>query len=69
MQLSIEVNDSMYEHLLFILKNMKDVKIIENDIEIIDKNDKDYEILLEGRKDRILNPQNYISEKEIDWEI
>jgi hypothetical protein len=38
------------------------------DIELIDKNNKDYEYIIKGREERDTSPQNYGTLDNIDWD-
>jgi hypothetical protein len=73
MILTIDIKDSVADKILYFLQNFKDdIKIIDSetlnsDIEIIDKNDPDYKVILKGREERAKHPENYISEDEVDW--
>ena len=68
MQITIEIEDSMIDKVMYILDRLKpDIKIIDRellDIEPIDKNDKDYEYIIKGREERASSPQNYSSLEE-----
>ena len=75
MQLTIDVNDSVLDKVMYLLNSLKkDVKIINKqeesslDIEIIKENDEEYKYILEGRKERKENPQNYVVLDSIDWD-
>lgn len=37
-------------------------------IETVTENDPDYQIILKSRNERKTNPENYISEDDINWE-
>jgi hypothetical protein len=55
------------------LFELADVKIISKvnttslDITTINKDDSDYEVLLQGRKERQETPENYGTLNDIDW--
>ena len=75
MQLTIDVNDSVLDKVMYLLNSLKkDVKIINKqeesslDIEIIKENDEEYKYILEGRKERKENPQNYVALDSVDWD-
>ncbi len=77
MRLTIEIKDSVADKILYFLENLKDdIKIIKKvdntiepcDIEVIEKSDPDYQIILKGREDRKKHPENYISEDDINWD-
>lgn len=63
----------MADKILYFLDHFKnDVKIINNEldkigIEQVLENDPDYQIILKGREERKTNPENYISEDDVDW--
>ena len=74
MQLTINVKDSVVDKVLYLLENLKgDVQIIKKnttsslEIETISENDSDYKEILEGRKNRINNPKDYVSLDEVNW--
>lgn len=74
MQLTIDVKESALDKIMYLLNNLKsDVKIISKsdssslDIEVVDKNDEDYKHIIDGRKERKNNPQNYSTLDDIDW--
>ena len=73
MTLTIEIKESAAEKILYFLNHFKDdVKVIKReesalDIEAIKKNDADYTIIMNARKERKLHPENYIEEDKIDW--
>ena len=70
MLLTIEVKDSVADKVIYLLDNLKeDVKIL-NSIEKIDKNDLDYNYILDARKARINGEKVYNLEdviKEFEW--
>ena len=73
--LTLNISSNAYEHLIYFISNIKDdVEIIKDeiikplDIEVVKENDPDYKIILQGREDRKINPQNYISEDDINWD-
>lgn len=75
MQLTIDIRDSAIDKIMYLLDNLKsDVKIIKRidtnflDIEIISKNDSDYQHILHGREERKKNFQNYGSLNDINWD-
>ena len=63
----LKINENAYKHLMcFIAHITDDIEIIKNeviqenlDIEVVTKDDPDYQILLKGRKERITHPENY----------
>ncbi|RXJ83110.1 hypothetical protein [Arcobacter cloacae] len=74
MQLTIDVKDSALDKVMYLLNHLKsDVKIISKngieplDIEIISKEDSDYQILENGRKERLTNLENYGTIDNINW--
>jgi len=74
MQLTIDIKESALDKVMYILENLKsDVKIINKydtqslDIELISKDDDDYQLLENGRKERTSKPENYGSINDIDW--
>lgn len=40
---------------------------VSNDIEIISKDDPDYQIILKAREERIKHPENYGTINDVDW--
>ena len=76
MIVTIDIQDNVADKVLYFLNGLSDIKVIkqespikqELDIEIIDENDSDYQIILKGREDRKLHPENYISEDNINWD-
>jgi hypothetical protein len=57
------------EHITDDIEIIKNEVIQENlDIEVVTKDDPDYQILLRGREERITHPENYLSEDDIDWD-
>ena len=59
MLLTIEVKDSVADKVIYLLNNLKnDVKIL-NSIEKIDKNDSDYNYILDARKARLNGEKVY----------
>jgi len=73
--LTLNISSNAYEHFIYFISNIKDdVEIIKDeiikplDIEVVKENDPDYKIILQGREDRKINPQNYISEDNINWD-
>jgi len=76
MTLTIDINDSVADKILYFLENFKnDVKIIKKhtinndlDIEPLSKDELDYQIILKAREERAKYPQNYIAEDDIDWD-
>lgn len=54
--LNLAVNDEAYEHLMYFISNIKDIEIIADDflenIELIDKDDEDYELFLKAKEGR-----------------
>ena len=74
MQLTIDVKESALDKILYLLEHLKsDVKILARtdsialDIEEITQNDEDYQEILDARRERKNNPQNYGSMNDIDW--
>ncbi len=66
MQLTIDIKDSAIDKVMYLLENLKsDIKILSKpktldlDIETITQDDEDYIYILNGKKDRVKNPQNY----------
>lgn len=75
MQLTIDVNDSALDKVMYLLNSLhKDVKIINKyqtsalDIEIIKQNDDDYKSILDARQERKENPQNYVALDSVEWD-
>lgn len=74
MQLTIDIKDSAFDKVMYLLDNLKsDVKIIDQvknplDVEAISKEDNDYKIITKARKDRKKNPNNYQDIENINWE-
>lgn len=71
MQLTIDVNESVMDKVLFFLKSLKsDVKIIDNslDIEMLSLYDSDYKCIENGRKEREEKPQNYGTLNDVEWD-
>jgi len=72
MQLTIEIEDSMIDKVMYILDRLKpDIQIVDRellDIEPINRSDKDYEYIIKGRAERISNPQNYGTLDDVDWD-
>ena len=72
MQLTIDIRESAVDKVMYLLENLKsDIKVISKpktlDIEIIGIDDKDYEHIVAGRKERANNSQNYGTLSDIDW--
>ena len=74
MQLTIDVKDSALDKVMYLLDHLKsDIKIISKngveplDIEMISKEDSDYKILENGRKERLTNRENYGTMDDINW--
>ncbi|MFY9090173.1 hypothetical protein [Arcobacter aquimarinus] len=74
MQLTIDVKDSALDKVMYLLNHLKsDVKIISKngieplDIEMISKEDRDYQILENGRKERLTNLEDYGTIDDINW--
>jgi anthranilate/para-aminobenzoate synthase component II len=74
MLLTIDIKDSAFDKVMYLLKNLKeDVTIIDNkdtelQIETISKDDKDYKYIEQGRIERKTNPENYGSLDDIKWD-
>ena len=74
MLLTIDVKDSVLDKVLYLLENLKsDVQIVKKtstnslEIDTILKTDSDYKELLEARKKRANNSDDYISIDEVNW--
>ena len=73
MILTIQIKDSAVDKIMYFLEHLKDdVTIVSkdyelsSDIEPINENDLDYKYILQGRKERKENPENYVSEDTIN---
>ena len=75
MQLTININDSAVDKVLYLLESLRaDVQIITKkpmpsslEIETISQGDPDHETLLQARKERADNPEAYVSMDEVNW--
>lgn len=74
MQLTIDVKESAFDKVMYLLNHLKpDVKIVNSestdslDIEPILESDEDYRYIIMGRDERKMNPQNYGTEDDINW--
>lgn len=75
MQLTINVNDSAADKVLYLLQSLRsDVQIVAQDptpssleIETVSENDPDYKMLLQARKERSDHPEAYVSMDEVNW--
>jgi len=72
MTLTIDINDSVADKILYFLEHFKDdVKIVDKellDIEVVYSDDKEYQRIIRARQERKEYPQNYVSEDAIDWD-
>jgi len=73
MQLTIDIKESALDKVMYILENLKsDIKIVSKvkalDIETVTKDDEDYVYIINAKKDRANNPQNYGTLSDINWE-
>jgi len=72
MTLTIDINDSVADKILYFLEHFKDdVKIVNQealDIEVVTANDPDYQKILNAREERQKHPENYGSLDDIDWD-
>jgi hypothetical protein len=72
-QLTIDINDTVSDKILYFLEHFQDdVKIISQintplNIEPILESEPDYQIILKGREERKTNPENYGTLDDIDW--
>ena len=75
MQLTININDSVVDKVLYLLESLKsDVQIIAKkpmpsalEIESVSQDDPDYKTLMQARKERADNPEAYVSMNEVNW--
>ena len=71
MQLTIDIRESALDKVMYLLENLKaDITILRTesvDIEAISKYEADYKYIINGRKERDTNPQNYGSMDDIEW--
>ena len=75
MQLTIDVDDSVADKILYLLESLKsDVQIITKkptpsslEIETVSQGDSDYEALLQARKERVDSLEAYVSMDEVNW--
>ena len=75
MQLTININDSVVDKVLYLLESLKsDVQIIAKkpmssslEIETVSQGDPDHDTLLQARKERANNPEAYVSMHEVNW--
>ncbi len=76
MQLTININDSVADKVLYLLESLhSDVQIIAKEptpssleIETVQENDPDYETLQQARKERAKSDDAYLSMDEVNWE-
>ncbi len=75
MLLTIEIKDNAIDEIMYFLENLKDdVTIIQkdenkfSDIEMIKKDDADYQYIVKGREERKKHPENYLTEDAIEWD-
>lgn len=73
MQLTIDIKNTAVDKVMYLLDNLKsDVKIISKidyplDIDIIEKEDSDYNKILISREERKKNPDDYEDFDSINW--
>ncbi len=75
MQLTIDVKDSAIDKIMYFLEHLKaDVKILKKvdtnglDIEPLSQEDKEYNYIKDGRKERKTHPQNYGTLDDVKWD-
>lgn len=71
MTLTIDINDSVADKILYFLEHFKDdIRIVNKealDISVVTPNDPDYQRLLNARLERENHPENYGTLDDIDW--
>ena len=73
--LQIDIKDNYLPNILGILNNLKDVMIEDIridkslNIEAISENEPDHQLILKGREERKINPENYgtIDDIDLNW--
>lgn len=74
MQLTIDIKDSALDKIMYLLSHLQsDVRIVSKsdgsalDVEVLSKEDPDYQYILTCKEERKNNPDNYGTLNDIDW--
>jgi len=74
MQITIDIKESAFDKIMYLLNNLKpDVTILKQDnsthldITALDKSDKDSQIIIKAREERLKNSLDYGTVDDVKW--